>query len=110
MTGVLGPPLANIVTLHDFNLLCLTEIHVHLSNTDSFLGSITPDCVSLQKCHPSGIGSGVSFCIRCSYRPHKIECAVHWSFENMVVSTVLHSRTLFLAWFYDPQDHVPVIF
>ena len=36
-----GPLLADIVTSHDLDF-CLTETHVHLSDTDSFPRSITP--------------------------------------------------------------------
>ena len=52
--------------------------------------------------HPSGIGGGVGFFIRSSYRPHKIESPFYQSFENMVVSIGLHGRSLLLACIYRP--------
>ena len=52
------------------------------------------------KPHPSGIGGGVGFFIRCSYRPHTIESHFYQSFENKVVLIGLHGHSLLLACIY----------
>ena len=74
--GNKGPLLANIITSHSLYFLCFYETHVCRFDTDSFLWSITPDdfitddFIFLQRPCPSGIGGGVYFFIRSSYRPH----------------------------------------
>ena len=69
-----GPFLADIVASNDLDFLCLTETHIRPFDSDSFLRCITPpDFIFTHKPHPSGIGGGVDFFIRSSYRPHIIE-------------------------------------
>ena len=91
----MGPLLADIVASHDLDFLCLTETHVHLSDTGSFLQSITPpDFMFLQRPHPSGIGGGVNIFIRSFYRSYKTESSFYRLFENMVISIGLHGRSI----------------
>ena len=67
-------------------------------DSDSCLRAITPaDFIFPNKFHPAGIGGGVGFFVRSSYKPHKIESPFYQSFENMVVSIGLHGRSLLLA-------------
>ena len=57
MLGVL----VDIVASHDFDFLCLTETHARLSDTNTFLQSVTPpDFIFRQRPFPSGIGVGFS--------------------------------------------------
>ena len=98
-----GPLLADIVASNDLDILCLTETHVRPYDSDSFLRSITPaDYIFPQRTRPSGIGGGVGFFIRSSYSEHEMESPFYQSFENMVVSLVLHGRSLLLACVYWP--------
>ena len=98
-----GPLLANKVASNDLDFLCLTETHIHPFDSDSFLRSITPpDFIFPHRPTPSGIGGGVGFFIRSSFRPHKIESPFYQSFENMVVSIRLHGHSLLLACIYGP--------
>ena len=72
----------------------LTLVRLHLQ-------SITPpDFAFPHKPRPSGIGGGVVFFIRSSYRPHLIESPFYRSFENMMVSIILHGHSLLLACIY----------
>ena len=97
-----GSFLANSVTSDDFDFFCLAETHVRSSDTNSFLQSITPDFVLLQRPRISGIGGGVCVFIRCSYTPQKIEAPVYSSFEKIVVAIVLPRCTLLFACVYHP--------
>ena len=78
------------------------------SRSRHFTVKVTPTHTTLvgfifpHRPHPSGIGRGVVFFIRSSYRPHKIESPFYQSFENMVVSIGLHGRSLLLACIYCP--------
>ena len=101
--GNKGPLLANTVASNDLDFLCLTETHIRPFDSDSFLPSITPPgFIFPQRSRSSGIGGGVGFFIRSSYRPHKIETSFYQSFENMVVSIGFHGRSLLLACIYRP--------
>ena len=99
------PLLANMVASNNLDFLCLTETYMCPFDSDSFLWSITPpDFIFSHRPHPSGIGGGVGFFIRSSYRPNKIESLLYQSFENMVVSIRLHSCSLLLACIYPPPE------
>ena len=69
-----GPLLADIVTSHDLDFVCLTETHVHLLDTDSYLRSVTPsDFVFLQRHHFSVTSGGVFSLVKCSIDfPHQV--------------------------------------
>ena len=98
-----GPLLADMVASYDLDLLCLTETHIRPFDSDSFLRSITPPDFNFpHKPRPSGIGGGVGFFIRSSYRPHIIETPCYQSFENIVVSIGLHGHSVLLACIYRP--------
>ena len=98
-----GPLLADMVASYDLDFLCLAETHIRPFDSVSFLWSITPPDFNFpQKPRPSGIGGGVGFFIKSSYRPHIIESPLYQSFENMVVSIALHDHSLLLACIYRP--------
>ena len=42
-----GPLLSDTIASHAFDFLCLTEIHICTTDSDSFLRSLTPDGSSL---------------------------------------------------------------
>ena len=42
-----GPLLSDTIASHNFDFLCLTETHIHTTDSDSFLRSLTPDGFSL---------------------------------------------------------------
>ena len=98
-----GPLLADMVASNDLDFLWLTETHIRSFDFDSFIRSVTPpDFIFPHRPRLSGIGGGVSFFIRSSHRPNKIESPLDQSFENMVVSIRLHGCLLLLACIYRP--------
>ena len=82
-----GPLLTDTIASHAFDFLCLIETHICTTDLDSFLCSLTPDGFSLihRPCS-SGIGGGVGFFIRDSYRYRKVDTANYSSFKNIVIS------------------------
>ena len=54
-----GPLLADIIASHTFDFLCLTETHIHTTDLDSFLCSLTPE--GFIRLSSSGISGGVGF-------------------------------------------------
>ena len=81
-----GPLLADTIASHAFDFLCLTEAHIRTTDSDSLLRSLAPDGFSLihRPCS-SGIGGGVGFFIRDSYRYHTVDTPNYSSFENIVI-------------------------
>ena len=98
-----GPLLADTIASHTFLFLCFTETHIHATDSDSFLHSLIPDGLSLihRPCS-SGIGGGVGFFIRDSYKHRKVDTPNYSSFENIVISVSVSCRTLLLASIYHP--------
>ena len=109
-----GPLLADTIASHTFYLLCLTETRIRTTDSDSFLHSFTPDEFSLiHRPHSSGIGGGVGFFIRDSYKYRKVDNPNYSSFENMVISVSVSQskfRTLLLASIYSPPGPCSSIF
>ena len=82
-----GPLLTDTIASHTFDFLCLTETHIRTTDSDSFLRSFTPDGFSLiHRPRLSGIGGGVGFFIRDSYKYPKVDTPNYSSFENIVIS------------------------
>ena len=98
-----GPLLADMIASHTFDFHCLTETHIRTTDSDSFLRSLTPNGFSLiHRPHSSGIGGGVGFLIRDSYKCRKVDTPNYSSFENMVISVSVSCQTLLLAFIYRP--------
>ena len=98
-----GPLLADTIVSQNFDFLCLTETHIRTTDSDSFLRSLTPDEFSLiHRPRSSGIGGGVGFFIRNSYKYRKVDTSNYISFENMIISVSASCRTLLLASIYCP--------
>ena len=98
-----GPLLSDTIAFHAFDLLCLTETHIRTTDSDSFLRSLTPDGFSLiHRPRSTGIGGGVGFFIRESYKCCKVDTPNYSSFENIVISISVSGRTLLLASIYHP--------
>ena len=104
-----GPLLADTIASHTFDFLCLTETHI--CTTDSFLRSLTPDGFSLiHRPRSTGIGGGVGFFIRESYKCHKVDTPNYGSFENIVILVSVPGQTLLLASIYRPPGQCSSIF
>ena len=106
-----GPLLADTIASHGFDFLCLTDTHIRTTDSDSFLRSLTPDGFSLihRPCS-TGIGGGVGFFIRESFKYHKVDTPNYSSFENIVISISVSCRTLLLASTYHPPGPCSSIF
>ena len=106
-----GPLLTDTIASHTSDFLCLTETHIRTTDSDSFLRSLTPDGFSLiHRPRSSGIGGGVGFFIRDSYKYRKVDTSNYSSFENMVISVSVSCRTLLLASIYRPPGPCSSIF
>ena len=106
-----GPLLSDTIASHAFDFLCLTETHIRTTDSDSFLRSLTPDGFSLiHRPHSTGIGGGVGFFIRESYKYRKMDTPNYSSFENIVISISVSGRTLLQASIYRPPGPCSSIF
>ena len=93
-----GPLLTDTIASHAFDFLCLTETHIHTTDSVSFLRSLTPDGFSLiHRPRSLSIGGGVGFFIHDSYKYRKVDTPNYISFENIVISVSVSCRTLLLA-------------
>ena len=106
-----GPLLSDTIASHAFYFLCLTETHIRTTDSDSFLRSLTPDGFSLihRPCS-TGIGGGVGFFIRESYKYRKVDTPNYSSFENIVISISVLGRTFLSASIYRPPGPCSSIF
>ena len=106
-----GSLLADTVASHAFDFLCLTETHIRATDSDSFFRSLTSDGFSLIHIpRSSGIGGGIGFFIRDSYKCRKVDIPNYSSFENIVISVLVSCRTLLLASIYRPPGSCSSIF
>ena len=106
-----GPLLSDTIASHAFDFLCLTETHIRTTDSDSFLRSLTPDGFSLiHRPRSTGIGGGVGFFIRESFKCRKVDTTNYSSFENIVISISVSGRTLLLASIYRPPGSCSSIF
>ena len=79
-----GPLLSDTIASHAFDFHCLTETHIRTTDSDSFLCSLTPDGFSLiHRPRSTGIGGGVVFFIRESYKCRKVDTPNYSSFEKL---------------------------
>ena len=93
-----GPLISDTIASHSFDFLSLTETHIRTTDSDSFPRSLTPDGFSLiHRPRSTGIGGGVGFFIRESYKCCKVDTPNYSSFENIVISISVSGRTLLLA-------------
>ena len=93
-----GPLLSNTIASHAFDFLCLTETHIRTTDSDSFLCSLTPDGFSLiHRPRSTGIGGGVGFFIRESYKCCKVDTPNYSSFENIVISVSVPDHSFYLS-------------
>ena len=106
-----GPLLSDTIASHTLDFFCLTETHIRNTDSDSFLRSLTPDRFSLiHRPRSTGIGGGVGFFIRESYKYRKVDTPNYSSFENIIISISVSCRTLFLASIYRPPGPCSSIF
>ena len=78
-----GPLLSDTIASRAFDFLCLTETHISITDSDSFLHSLIPNGFSLiHRPRTTGIG----FFNRESYKYHKVDTPNYSSFENIVIS------------------------
>ena len=84
----------------------------HIRTTDSgFLRSLTPDGFSLiHRPRSTGIGGGVAFFIRDSYKYRQVDTPNYSFFENIVIAISVSCRTLLLASIYRPPGPCHSIF
>ena len=104
-----GPLLTDTIASHAFDFLCLTETHIHTTDSDSFLCSLTPDGFSLIH-RPHSSGAALVVFIRDTYKYHKVDTPNYSSFENIVISVSVSSRILLLASIYCPPGLSSSIF
>ena len=85
-----GPLLSDTISSHAFNFLCLTETHICTIDSDSFLRSLTPDgFLLIHRPSSTGIGGGVGFFIRESYKYRKVDTPNNSFFANIVISILV---------------------
>ena len=98
-----GTIIADAMVSYKLDLLCLTETHIRLSDTDGLLKSLTPvDCVLLHRPRLSGKGGGVGYIIKENLLPKVIDSTTYNTFEHMVISVSVSGSKLLIACVYRP--------
>ena len=83
-----GPMISDAVFNHSLDILSLVETHIHLTDTDCLLQSITPPSYNklCQRPRAHGLGGGVGFLINSNLSHRIVDHPTFSNFECLVVS------------------------
>ena len=85
--------------------------YIRTTDTSGFLHSLTPDdYLLIHRPRSSGLGGGVGFFIRDTYKCKTIDSPNFCSFESMVISVTVDGHSLLLTSLYRPPGPCSAIF
>ena len=88
-----GPLICDTIVLNNLDILALAETHIHISDTDSLLKSVTPPGFQLtHRPRTIGRGGGVGFISKKNLPAKTVDAPTHSTFENIVISIVTNSK------------------
>ena len=93
-----GPLIDDTIVSNNLDILSLAETHIHISDTDSLLKSVTPPGFQLiYRPRTTGRGGGMGFLTRKNLPAWTVDAPTHSTFENIVISIVTHSKSFVVA-------------
>ena len=96
-----GPLINDTIVSNNLDILALAETHIHISDTDSLLKSVTPPGFQLiHKPRTTGHSGDVGFLTRKNLPTKTFDAPTHSTFENIVISIVPHSKSFVVACVY----------
>ena len=95
-----GPLIDDTIVSNNLDILALAETHIHISDTNSLLQSVTPPGFQLIHGPRRTGGGGVGFLTRKNLPAKTVDAPTHFTFENIVISIVTHSKSFVVACVY----------
>ena len=98
-----GPAISDLMTSACIDIFGLTETHIRVNDTPSFLEELTPDGYKLFHSPRLGkTGGGVGFLIKKDFNCSTVAMPTFGSFEYIAISIQSRNRTLTFASIYRP--------
>ena len=106
-----GPLICDTIVSNNLDILALAETHIHISDTDSLLKSVTPPGFQLtHRPRTIGRGGGVGFLSKKNLPAKTVDAPTHSTFETSSYQLSLTQNHLLWLVSIAPQVHVPLPF
>ena len=115
-----GPLIDDTIVSNNLDNFALAETHIHISDTDTLLKSVTPPGFQLiHRPRTTGRGGGVGYLTRKNLPAKTVDAPTHSTFEKIVISIVTQNHLSYQLSFKiiccglclsHPRIHVPLPF
>ena len=96
-----GHLIDDTIVSNNLDILALAETHIHISDTESLLKSVTPPGFQLiHRPRTTGRGGGVGFLTRKNLPAKTVDAPTHSTFKSIAISIVTHSKLFVVACVY----------
>lgn len=106
-----GPLISDLVTDADVDIFGITETHIRVNDTTSFLKELTPHGYTLYQIPRLGkTGGGVGFLVKTGFNVSTVASPTYGSFEHVIISVQWCNHRLNFASIYRPPGSNITVF